>query len=342
VNDRLWWVGIWIPILAVALAIVLANFTAGAEGASARGRRLLWRGLGLLWLADGLLQLQPGMFGGAFVHGVLLPAATGQPFYLARFMAWAAMLWSHAPALFDLAAALLQTGIGLAVLAWPAQPRGRWALSLSLGWALIIWVAGEGLGGILNGQGSWFQGGPGAALLYGLGAGLLILDRAHWDRGLPARVIAGLAFLGAVFQAVGPYWSRQGMTSLFAGGEHLPVGVGHPATALAGWLGLHAVWANGFFVALMLILALVWWRGVRHPALYAGLSLFLLFIWWAGQGFGILGGLGTDPNTVPVLLLLMASADGLRPGGAEAGQGRLGATIPARTRVASRQRSQAG
>ena len=28
-------------------------------------------------------------------------------------------------------------------------------------------------------------------------------------------------------------------------------------------------------------------------------------VWWAGQDFGILGGMGTDPNTVPLVALLM-------------------------------------
>ena len=36
-------------------------------------------GLGLLWLIDGILQFQPYMFGKAFVTGVLLPSAAGQP-----------------------------------------------------------------------------------------------------------------------------------------------------------------------------------------------------------------------------------------------------------------------
>lgn len=40
--------------------------------------------------------------------------------------------------------------------------------------------------------------------------------------------------------------------------------------------------------------------------------VWLFFSWWMGQDFGVMGGVGTDPNSSPVLALLLLAAWRLR------------------------------
>jgi hypothetical protein len=54
------------------------------------------------------------------------------------------------------------------------------------------------------------------------------------------------------------------------------------------------------------------WR--RAPWGFALAAAWLLFTWWAGEGFGMmLSGMGTDPNSVPLLGLLIAGSAIDRP-----------------------------
>ena len=56
-------------------------------------------------------------------------------------------------------------------IAW--RPAARLALAASVAWSVAVWWLGEGLGGVLTGSASPWNGAPGAAILYALLALLL-------------------------------------------------------------------------------------------------------------------------------------------------------------------------
>lgn len=296
-------------------AILRLEASAGAGAQSVYSwRRTLQLGLAALWMLDAVLQLQPMMFTRSFGTGMLLPTAQGNPRVVAAPMAWAVAMVGHNPQLADAGFAAVQLLVALGI-AW--RPTVRPALTLSVVWGLVVWWFGEGLGGLFAGTATPVTGAPGAALLYVLLAVLLwphpepgdgrsaaetrlgrVPARATWVLlwgGLGALTVANLAA------------SRQVASALLA---QTP---GQPP-----WLAELDRWAASAFahqgppvmVGLCLALFLVaastllprTWSG-------AGLALAALLavgIWMVGEDFGgILSGSGTDPNSGPLLLLLI-------------------------------------
>ncbi len=137
-------------------------------------RRRLEMVLGALWLVDGLLQLQPFMFSREFYNGVLGMANMGLPGPVADADYHVATLLTAHPALWNTGFAGLQLLLGLGLL-W--RRTARVALICSVPWALGVWAIGEGFGGMFMSGTSLLTGAPGAALLYGLIA-LLLLSTA--------------------------------------------------------------------------------------------------------------------------------------------------------------------
>lgn len=277
-------------------------------------RRGLARALGVLWILDGLLQLQPAMFTRAFVTGVLLPAAGGQPPVVAAVVRGAAAVWARDPRGFDLAAAALQLALGMGLAFGPGRALWRPAVWASLAWAVLVWVCGEGLGGLFTGSATFFAGAPGSALLYAVGAAVLLGPERWWRDGKAARALRGAVFgvlaLAAVLQAVGPLWSPAGQAGLFQLGLTTPEPgwVRAPIGAVAHWAAAHAPVANGLWVLWMALVAAAWGADRGHPVVDVVAAVGLLAVWWWGQDFGVLGGLGTDPNSAPVLGVLMWAA----------------------------------
>lgn len=316
--DRFWWTTVLTPALDVVAAGVIAWLTRARQPSSRPGpdlgRLFLWRSLGALWLLDGILQLQPAMFTAAFTHDILQPAALGQPAPLASLMAFGEWIWSQAPIVLNLAAAVLQSAMGIAMLVWQDRRPGRIAAKVSIVWGLGVWVFGEGLGGILTGNANWFMGGPGSVILYMFGAVLLLAPVDAWRHGpvisTLRKGIAVVCLAGAFYQSWIPLWTKSGVRSLLslAAATPQPSWLAAPIRAVAVTAGGHPLWANGLFVLILLGLGGVWWHGYRRPWLDGLIAAWLLFVWWMGQDFGIVGGVGTDPNTIPALAILMITA----------------------------------
>lgn len=289
-------------------------------------RRHLQIALGLLWLLDGALQLQPVMFTTAFAHGVVLPAAQGQPAVVADPVRWAANVIAWHPAVTDGLAAAIQLAIGVGLL---VRPVVRVALAASAAWGLGVWWVGEGAGGLLGGHTTLLVGAPGAALLY------VVLSLAAWPSpGCLAtdgsRTLAGLARASqddsrlAPRAWVVPVWSAVWLLGALL--QSLPgqatatsIGVALHAAAGTGpsWLAgvdrplAHAASAGGVgvVVGLVLLQVLVGVVALRPGALRrlaAGVGASLaLAMWVAGQGMGDLtSGSATDPNAGLLLALL--------------------------------------
>ncbi|HEY3952488.1 MAG TPA: hypothetical protein VGM53_03875 [Streptosporangiaceae bacterium] len=315
---------------------------------SAGPRRRLQIALGLVWLADAALQFQPYMFTRPFASQMLTPAAAGNPAFLASPALWATRLIGHDVPAWNSSFALLQMAIAAGLL-W--RPTVRAALAASTAWSLGVWWIGEGLGGVLTGTASPVTGAPGAVILYGLlavlawptcgtrpGPGDLAAAsplRRHGSRAAWLVLWASSGYL-VLQPAVRAPRALAGALAAGAAGE-------------PGWLAAADRWAasavgsHGLAVAVLLavlfvlVAAGIFLRATTRPALVLAVVLAVA-VWVIGENFGeILTGMGTDPDTGPLLVLLAAAFWPLRPA---AGAARAGRVRPvAATRPAVRGRS---
>lgn len=287
--------------------------------------------LGGLWLLDGMLQLQPRMFTLDLVTSVMEPSLHGQPAPIAAALTWMAMFAAAQPAAFNAAIACVQIALGLALITgYHAQA----ALLVSIPWAVLVWVGGEGLGMLLTGQASALTGAPGPVLLYAVIA-LALVPRAAlsprravlagrppaWGRPSDTAVIsrerlrvvlASLWVLAAALQ-LQPFWWRRGqIAGVIAGGESpgMLAGAGlNPALGrMAALAGQREIPLNLTIIVACLGLA----AGIATARTRASRCAFLavsiacsLLLWFAVQAFGgVFTGLATDLNSAPLLMLI--------------------------------------
>jgi hypothetical protein len=248
------------------------------------GRRLRLA-LAAVWLLDAALQFQPFMFTRAFGR-TLAVAAQGNPRVIADPITWSAGIIEQHPALTNAAFATIQLIIAIGI-AW--RPAVKYALAASVAWSVAVWWLGEGLGGVLTGNASPWDGAPGAVIIYALLAVLL------WPGGRDA-------------------------TASFAAGK--PFGR-LPARLL--WLML---WGSMAFLTLQTasmaspgqqpsaLLALVFDLvavGIFLPTPFARVAVIVaaataMAIWVGGENFGAMfTGSATDPNSGLLLVLLAAA-----------------------------------
>jgi hypothetical protein len=276
-------------------------------------RRTLQLALAGLWLIDGVLQYQPAMFTPAFSQ-MLAAGAAGNPPVIARPVVWDATLVGEHLVLLNTAFAAIQVLLGLGIA---FRPTVRLALAASVAWSVAVWWLGEGLGGVLNGNASPLDGGPGAVIIYALIAVLL------WPVGRPAAApfvaaravgVRAAKALWLVFWLSLAYFALtpenrapQAVSDMITGMEH-----GEPrwlAAMMRGAASLVAGQGLATSVALAVALALVA-VGVYLPARAARATLLLAVvlaavIWVFVQAFGgILASGATDPNSGPLLALL--------------------------------------
>ena len=292
-----------------ALSQAAASVPSGPD----KARRALLLGLGGLWLLDGLLQMQPYMFTMNLIAQVLRPVAAGQPWWLARLIDWSiALVTPHLP-VFNWAIVLLQIMIGLSL--WSGRrslvTAGLW---LSIAWGLAVWVFGEGIGGLLTDSPTFLSGAPGSVLLYVVSAVLLLLPEDRWYLG-PARRfdVATLAvglnlYLAALLEIRPMFWTNSGLTGIL--GSQLaapqPTWLRTSLATTMSALRLDPALFNGILIALFLVCAtLLLLRPERSGSVWLAFAL-LAFVWWLGQDVGMLfSGQATDPNSAPVLILLL-------------------------------------
>lgn len=322
---------LWITVAALIVAVgawvldrrgsavvprVRLRLLGSAEGPPEhRGRRFLRVSLGVLWILDGLLQAQPQMPAG-FVRSMIGPGAVGSPSWLAALVNPLADVWTRHPISADAATVWVQVGLGVLILVGGRGLLATVTLWASVAWSLVVWVVGEFLGGLLASGASWLTGAPGAVLVYGLAALLLLAPDAWWRSGrcalLARRSVAAWLLLGAGLQAV-PWegmWSASGLSDPFSGGlgNNQPVGMRQPIS----WVNTLALdrplAANAAIIAVLVGVGAAVWVSGRRAVLAAGL-LVCGATWWLAQDFGVLGGLGTDPNTaLPLAVLLVAAS----------------------------------
>lgn len=283
-------------------------------------RRLLVLGLGALWSLDGLLQMQP-LMATHFLGGVVGPLLRGEPAPLAAAMRVGVQIWGVNPISWNVAASFLQLLIGLALLAGGLGGLRRTALWTSMLWGLGVWTAGEAMGGVFVG-GGWLTGAPGAVLLYVAGAAAALLPDAPWRDGRLRRAAAagmgGILLLNALLQAwpAAGFWAPGTLASFVSsmGQMAQPAVLAAPVNALAAAIpAAPALWNLGIVVVLA-VLGAGWLLRPGGRILLVATTAWIALTWYFGQEFGVLGGMGTDPNIGAVLLLWL----GVYARGAEA------------------------
>ncbi len=287
------------------------------------GRRLLRIGFGVLWIFDGLLQAQPKMAGG-LPSQVIAPTVDGSPAWVAHLVNWAGTGWSYHPVQDAAGAVWIQLGIGAWMIAAARGRSSRLAGLAGAGWGLVVWIFGEALGGMLAPGQSLLTGAPGGALIYCVAGAAIALPARCWQTAALGRrslqLLGGCLAAAAVYQA----WPGRGfwqgrlagqpgsLTSMIQSMATTPQP--RPLARLLADFG-SLVAAHGFAVNLVAVIvlaaagiALVTGRAaIARPAVI-GLLVFFLADWVLIEDLGFFGGLGTDPNNMVPLALLVAAA----------------------------------
>lgn len=280
---------------------------------TSKNRVALWWGLGIMWLIDGILQAQPAMPNNGFVQDVLAPALSGQPHWYIQILGWNIQFWSNHSIGADVFATLIQIGIGFFLLIGINHFIGRFALWLSIIWGVGIWFVGEGMGGLLTGNSTWLTGTPGSVLFYVGGAVLLLLPETWWRNGkmqnIARRSVGVFWLFAATLQALpgSGFWTRQGLVGIFSVEANMPQPrfFAYPIDVVITMVKIHPLLWNATFVLIMVVLGMAFLLN-RLPVWVSILTGgWLLFSWWIGQDFGVMGGIGTDPNSAPILGLLI-------------------------------------
>lgn len=296
----------------------VATLTLAAEPPA---RRLLRISFGLLWVFDGILQAQSAMPLG-MGPDVIQPAAGGSPGWVQHLVNLGVTIWSYHPVTAAAAAVWIQVGIGLALL---AAPRGTWsrvAAAASIEWGLVVWAFGEAFGGIFAPGSSWLFGTPGGVLFYVAAAALLVLPESAFDTPKLGRAVVrvvGAFFLGMALLQAWPgrgFWqgrTRSGPGALLAMVQQMAQ-TPQPHL-LSSWLSAFAAFdaGHGWAVNLAVVVALAavgLLLASGRPDLVrvgaVGALVLCLADWVLVQDLGFLGGVGTDPNSmVPLALLLL-------------------------------------
>ncbi len=270
-------------------------------------------GFGVIWIIDGLFQLRPDMPGG-FVSQVATPALQGAPRLLIDVTNPILNLWLYHPVKVDLTSAWIQIVIGLGMILIRRGVSRRLILWLGVGWSLIVFLTGEGLGVFYPGA-SFLTGAPGAVLLYGFASFYLLQfeSKRPWTRSRRAIAVPVAIFfaVGGILQALpgSPNWNRTGLTTMLAGmaASNQPSVFAKVVSAYANFASSNHVLANAIFVLLPLGAALCLLINAKSKkAIYLAIAVALAG-WWIGNDFGIYSSTATDFNSgLPTIILLSA------------------------------------
>lgn len=288
------------------------------------GRRLLRVAFGLIWVVDGILQAQISMPLGMGPL-VVQPAAAGSPGWVERVVNAGATIWSYHPVTAAASAVWIQVGIGLWLLVAPRGDSSRLAGVASVAWGLVVWVFGEAFGGIFAPGLSWLFGAPGAVLFYCAAGVLIALPESMWAGPRLGKTVLramGLFFIGMALLQAWPgrgFWQGHARPSATAGSLTRMVqqmAQTPQPSILSGWVAAfgrfdaaHGWAVNLFAVAALAAIGAGLLIARRQTWRVAVIAAFVLCLadWVLVQDLGFFGGIGTDPNSmVPMALVIVA------------------------------------
>ncbi len=311
-------------MFALVLTRKILRFNLSPEGENEpRARTYLRWSFGLIWLVDGILQFQVSMPLG-LANNVVRPLEANTPEWLHSLMNHGVLLWNSHPINLAVGVAWLQVGIGLVLLVSNGMT-GRIVGLVSAGWAALVWLIGNGAGGIFVTGASFLFGWPGATVFYAL-AGFWIFVKPEvfrrWFSLVTLRVIAVIVALGALLQLLPSteFWHGGNTNALTAMTSYMTkIAQPHVLASLSRGVGRIAGSMGGGFniiVVLWLVACAVglWFattKGWRWPvwALVAG----CIFFWVTSEDTSLFGGLSTDFNSLlPLAVLAWCASPSLR------------------------------
>ena len=312
-----------VALLAAGLAVVLAQRRPLPPVIDEPvARRILRLGFGGLWIIAGILQLQPSMPIG-LPSAVVLPTVATAPGALNHLVSLASNAWLRHPVLGASAVVWLELGLGVWLLVardgWWSRAAG-WA---SAAWGAVVWVIGNGLGGMFVGPLSWMFGAPGASLFYvlagvALGVPPLWLSRRSIVRWTSRGIGVGLVLLAALQAWPGRGFWGEGPASvrpLSSMAQDMGA-LGQPGitASLQHWVAqatLDGSWIFNAVVVVALALSGVGFLMASRRWILMSLWLYgslALADWVMIQDFGVFGGISTDINSmVPSVIFLLAA-----------------------------------
>ena len=315
-------------IIAVAFVVLIAavalrrniTFNLSPAGlAEPRARTYLRVAFGVIWLIDGILQFQPSMPLG-LANLVVAPARTGTPGWLHALMSHGIAIWNNHPLALADGAAWIQVGIAVLLLVSNGLT-GRLAAAVSVGWAGLIWLVGNGAGGIFAPGANILFGWPGATFFYIVAGVWLALSPSNFPERftrVTSRLIAVVLGVAIVWQVVpgNGFWTGGNANALTTMSQSM-VSTPQPhwlaysvkeVGVLAGTLG------GGYNIIVVLWLAVgavgLWWGSSRgwgwpHWVVAAG----AIYFWFTVQDTALFGGLATDLNSlVPLAALTLCAS----------------------------------
>ena len=280
-----------------------------------RGLQLILAGI---WLFDGILQFQPFMFTKNFAAMIIYPTISSNPSVVASPMSWAQRIITDHPIGTNTAFACIQLALGLAI-AW--RPTVKLGLAASVPWALAVWWFGEGFGGVLDGSASPLTGAPGGVILYALLAVLLWPSRrdvptghaeteaaafvgAHAARALWLILWASLAYFALQPANTGSGAISQQISGMVTGQPRWLASIMNHAASLAAGRGLAISIVLAVILSAIPVSVYLPWIRARRTLLVVAIGTATV-IWVVSEALGgLFTGMGTDPNTGPLLALL--------------------------------------
>ena len=320
VTSLLWIIGIAFVVMVYSVLTrrVLSFNLSEAGLGEVRSRSYLRLAFAALWLFDGILQFQVAMPLG-MANGVVLPATDGTPNWLHHLMLDGITIWNSHPLTLASGTAWIQIGIGLLLLVSNGAA-GRVGAAISVGWASMIWVLGNGAGGVFQSSSSILFGWPGATLFYVVAGVWLMLSPTNFPQRfsrVTLRLVAIILGVGVILQLLPSrgFWrggNANALTTMAKSMVQTPQP--HWLADLVTKFGTLAGTMGGGFN-----LIIVFWLGVTATGLWMAperrwrwpvwsLVVGALILWVGAQDAAIFGGLATDLNTLIPLALLTGCA----------------------------------
>lgn len=324
VTSVLWIIGIALVIV-VASALLKRTNTFNLSDAGLgepRSRTYLRVGFGLIWLIDGILQFQVSMPLG-LANDVVRPAMDGTPHWLHALMLASIGIWNNHPIALAVGTAWIQVGIGIALLVSNATV-GRVAAAASVGWGALIWLVGNGAGGIFSSSNSIIFGWPGATVFYVVAGLWLMLPPTNFPAKFSKytlRFLSVVVGLGAILQFLPDrgFWHGGNANALTAMAQTMTeTPQPHAVASLANNVGTLAGHMGGGFN-----LVIILWLGVCAAGLWFAYErrwrwpvwtfvVGCVFFWLTAEDAPFWGGLATDLNSlIPMAVLAWCASPAL-------------------------------
>ena len=312
-------IGLCAIVVTVTQVALRGRDQSPSDGAEQPARRLLRLGTGSLWVVAGVLQLQTSMPMG-LPTAVVRPSVASAP----NWVSWSALHatddWIRHPILGASGVVWLQLGLGLWLILARRGLLSRAAGAASAVWALLVFVVGSGLGGAFIAPWSWVFGAPGASLLYAAAGVLIAMPPSRLASARVARavgVVFGAVLIAfAIVQALpSGGFLRSGRSSAFATMADQMAALSQPGGTAAlqrafATAASHAGPVMGLVIIIVLLvtgLALLSGRPRVVTPAAVGFSLVAMIVWVFAQDFGVMGGVATDVNSMPMWVVMIVA-----------------------------------